>query len=265
MGDEGGSPPRRPEGSPPRRPSPEQSRRRLHAVLMAEDEGVSFDNSTKGAMAAQSFSSLMSLQGGSGRQTTATERQALRSKIQEQSFRYREQIRRQRRCTLDPHSRTIQRWDALTVLCLCFTATVTPFEVGLLELSRLEDMAVEPLAWINRMVDVVFVVDILLQCFITYQESTELGSSWVHDNRKILIRYAKSWLGLDLITALPIDLILASSIHTPDASDAPSNVSSALTSASTSSEALQLVRMLRLVKLGRVLRCAAGIESSKAD
>ncbi len=189
------------------------------------------------------------------------------------------QISSKQSWTIDPHSKHIQRWDVLTTVALLFTATVTPFEVALLEPSPLRDMITDPLSWANRIVDLIFVFDIVLQCFIVYQEPIERGGAWVYDNRKILLRYLTScapltdtpvsnlhgrspsrshlscsmpcracrWAPLDVTTAIPIDLILAS------LEDGDSN---AQADSDDNAGALQLVRMLRLVKLARIVRAS---------
>ena len=50
-----------------------------------------------------------------------------------QSNAIRKQLHKKRRGTLDPQSKQMARWDTCTTLALLFTATVTPFEVCILE------------------------------------------------------------------------------------------------------------------------------------
>ena len=120
--------------------------------------------------------------------TTRLERQKMLDDIKSQADRYREQIRKSNRLTIAPHSKHMQRWDILTTFALLFTATVTPFEVGLLEPLSLAAMMTSPLAWTNRVVDVIFLTDIVLNCFLSYQELGEHGGAWIHDNKKIFMR-----------------------------------------------------------------------------
>ena len=66
-------------------------------------------------------------------------------------------IRRQRRCTLDPHSKWMSRWDMVTTLALLFTAVVTPYEIGFLSEIEPEPQA---LLVINYVVLLIFVIDL---------------------------------------------------------------------------------------------------------
>jgi hypothetical protein len=101
----------------------------------------------------------------------------------------------------------------------------------------------------DTVVDIIFFFDIGLQFFIAYQEAPEKGGAWVYDNLKIVRRYARSWLVLDVLTAVPVDVILAAyetagAAGEADASDA------------AGAESLRIVRMLRLFKLVRILRAS---------
>ena len=75
----------------------------------------------------------------------------------------RSQLRQRKRGTLDPNSTFLQRWDSVTTLAMLFTASVTPFEVCILDPTSLADMVSDPLSWTNRVVDCVFIFDICLQ------------------------------------------------------------------------------------------------------
>ena len=189
----------------------------------------------------------------------------------------RKQLQRQRKKTLDPHSKLMQRWDVVTTVALVFTASVTPFEVCILNPLPADLILHDPLSWMNRLVDLVFIMDIVVQCFLSYQESATRGGRWVYDLRKIVSRYARTWMGLDVITAIPIDVILAvyELLNRPPTAVlqcggefgctlTEGNLTLANLTAGTSTEgprdsgadALRIVRMIRLVKLGRIVRTA---------
>ena len=75
---------------------------------------------------------------------------------------------------LDPRSsRFIPIWDAVTAFALIFTIIVTPYEVGFVpgEYSS----AVDTLFVLNRIVDSIFFVDMMLQFVIMYQEGGKFG------------------------------------------------------------------------------------------
>jgi hypothetical protein len=63
---------------------------------------------------------------------------------------------------IDPNSLFMRRWDFFMVVLLGFTALVTPFEVAFLE------SGVDALFFINRMVDLGFFFDMIIQCFVKY-------------------------------------------------------------------------------------------------
>lgn len=52
-----------------------------------------------------------------------------------------------------PQAKLIQRWDVATISALLFTALVTPVEVSFIEASSLD-----VLFFINRVVDLIFIV-----------------------------------------------------------------------------------------------------------
>ena len=67
------------------------------------------------------------------------------------------------RCVINPASCTkLQKWDVFLMLTLSFVAVVTPLEVSML------DVILDALFFINRSVDMVFVIDMILQFFLMY-------------------------------------------------------------------------------------------------
>lgn len=58
-----------------------------------------------------------------------------------------------------PQAKLIQRWDVATISALLFTALVTPVEVSFIEASSLD-----VLFFINRVVDLIFIVVCVCGC-----------------------------------------------------------------------------------------------------
>ena len=56
------------------------------------------------------------------------------------------------RCSCVHQSPFLHKWDVLTMLCLIFTALVTPVEVAFLKTQ------IDTLFFINRVIDLIFVV-----------------------------------------------------------------------------------------------------------
>ena len=64
----------------------------------------------------------------------------------------------------------MQIWDTLTTSALVWTALVTPFEVAMLEPPAGWDTALtDPLFIINRLIDLLFFFDMLLQFALMVQ------------------------------------------------------------------------------------------------
>ena len=169
--------------------------------------------------------------------------------VAEQTAAIRRQLKKKRKGTLDPQSKFMARWDMTTSLAMIFTAKVTPFEVCILEPISLAEMLHDPLSWVNRVVDCIFAVDVLIQCITAYQEPADRGGGWVYDQKQIFCRYAKSWMGLDVMTTVPIDLVIA-------VYEEGRSVDGGRTDdeANAGTRALRIIRMLRLLKLARILR-----------
>ena len=146
---------------------------------------------------------------------------------------------------IDPrYSKSAQRWDICTVLALIFTAIVTPFEVAFLQTPESWAAAwSDPLFFLNRLVDVIFSIDLVLQFFLIYPEQNDAsGVRWVESRRKIAVHYLKSWFALDFFSTAMciIDFISVDSGGDPEV-----NI-----------QALRVLRALRLIKLVRLVRAS---------
>jgi hypothetical protein len=90
---------------------------------------------------------------------------------------------------IDPQeSQFSHTWDLVVMFLMFYTATVTPFEVGLLPAAT-HWMA--PLFLVNRVVDLCFVVDIFVNFFLAFY-SEQLGR-WEFAQSKIIHRYLTGW------------------------------------------------------------------------
>ena len=140
---------------------------------------------------------------------------------------------------IDPRKNTlIGYWDLVSCLALIFTAVVTPYEVGFVPAPVGDGKWGDPLFLMNRVIDLIFVADMLLQFFVATQVTDDRsGTRWVLDSRAIVVNYVTSrWFYLDFfsIGTSAFDLF-----GTGEAS---------------SLSALRVVRALRLVKLVRLAR-----------
>ena len=105
------------------------------------------------------------------------------------------------RYVIDPRSsKWIGYWDGVTGLALIFTAVCTPWEVSFVPACTQPN---EPWFIANRVVDVVFIVDVILQFFLCYLEPATATSAarWVHSPRAIARHYVASpWFTLDIVS-----------------------------------------------------------------
>ena len=102
---------------------------------------------------------------------------------------------------LNPMSSRMQTWDGVLFVCLVFTAVVTPFEVGFSE-TRLY----HPMFVINRIVDLVFVADIVVNFRLAFYDVHD--RVWVYHPSRIRARYLRGWFGIDFVSVLPFDVIV---------------------------------------------------------
>ena len=140
-------------------------------------------------------------------------------------------------------------WDGITGLALLFTVTVTPFEVGFLDPPTRPDAL-----WIvNRVVDVVFVFDVIFQFFIMVPRRSEGSSAWGSgddgvtrwetDLKVIGCRYAKGWFTIDVASIAPFIFDILPLLNPEGGS-------------TRGAKALRTIRALRLIKLLRLMRAS---------
>ena len=140
------------------------------------------------------------------------------------------------RSTINPNSRFVRWWDVIIVTSLFYTAFVTPFEVSFLAEEGPINFT------INRTVDVIFALDMIVTFFMPFRASSKKGGMWVYDNGKIAKAYVKGWFFLDLITCIPFDVFCA----------AIASAGGVTVDASVYS----FMRMFRILKLVRIIRAA---------
>ena len=146
---------------------------------------------------------------------------------------------------IDPRTSTFATfWDATATFALLFVALVTPFEVAFLPTA---ESAADALFVLNRLVDAIFCVDLVLNFFFMYLSfDPTSGTQWVDDPVRVAHHYLTGWFSLDLIT------ILVSVFDILPMLDDSSSESSSV----TQFRMMRLLRALRLVKLMRLVRAS---------
>ena len=157
------------------------------------------------------------------------------------------------RLLIDPRtSKLMGRLDLASLLALSFTALVTPMEVAFLPPPT---TATDTLFIANRIVDVVFAVDIVAQFCIMYRDDTETTESrWVTSHRKIAWRYLRSWFLIDAVSTglSALDFVELGR----RAEEATGEGCTAASSSLSQFKALRVIRALRLIKLARLVRAS---------
>ncbi|KAI4895959.1 hypothetical protein NFI96_029649, partial [Prochilodus magdalenae] len=132
-------------------------------------------------------------------------------------------------------------WDWLILLLVIYTAIFTPYSAAFLLNDREERKRREcgyscsPLNVVDLMVDIMFIIDILINFRTTYVNANE---EVVSHPGKIAVHYFKGWFLIDMVAAIPFDLLIFGS-----GSDETTTLIGLLKTA----------RLLRLVRVARKL------------
>jgi len=124
---------------------------------------------------------------------------------------------------------------------LTFVCFVSPYEVSFIETpldAEFLRRGADPLFWMNRLVDVMFIVDMILQFFVMYPVSRRYITVYCQDHRLVVKHYLRTWFTVDCMSVLPFDVI---------ALIAGANGISQL-------KIVRVVRLLRLLKLAHLVR-----------
>jgi hypothetical protein len=80
---------------------------------------------------------------------------------------------------------------------------LTPFEASFLKATFGPTALKDPWFIANRVLDIIFCIDLIPQFFIAYEALNDRGESvFVDDHSKIVKRYLRSWFALDTFTII---------------------------------------------------------------
>ncbi|XP_072106088.1 voltage-gated inwardly rectifying potassium channel KCNH6-like isoform X4 [Mobula birostris] len=102
-------------------------------------------------------------------------------------------------------------WDWLILLLVIYTAIFTPYSAAFLlndqEEVRRRDCgySCNPLSVVDLMVDIMFMIDIFINFRTTYVNSND---EVVSNPVRIAIHYFKGWFLIDMVAAIPFDLLI---------------------------------------------------------
>ncbi|CAG07229.1 unnamed protein product, partial [Tetraodon nigroviridis] len=140
-------------------------------------------------------------------------------------------------------------WDWVILLLVIYTAIFTPYSAAFL-LSEVEEQrrrtcgyTCNPLNVVDLLVDVMFIVDILINFRTTYVNHNEEVVS--HPGR-IAQHYFKGWFLIDIVAAIPFDLLIFRSGSEDDGDTVDPQTTTLI-------GLLKTARLLRLVRVARKL------------
>ncbi|CAJ0957136.1 unnamed protein product [Ranitomeya imitator] len=102
-------------------------------------------------------------------------------------------------------------WDWLILLLVIYTAIFTPYSAAFLLNDQDEERTWEcgyscnPLDIVDLIVDIMFIVDIIINFRTTYVNTND---EVVSHPAKIAIHYFKGWFLIDMVAAIPFDLLI---------------------------------------------------------
>lgn len=125
---------------------------------------------------------------------------------------YKLQSPRVHRLTILHYSPFKAVWDWLILILVIYTAIFTPYVAAFLlnesDSEQKEDAYArygDPLTIIDLVVDVMFIIDILINFRTTYVNKND---EVVSHPGKIAVHYFKGWFLIDMVAAIPFDLLL---------------------------------------------------------
>ncbi|XP_067285586.1 potassium voltage-gated channel subfamily H member 6 [Pseudorasbora parva] len=102
-------------------------------------------------------------------------------------------------------------WDWIILLLVLYTAVITPYSAAFL-LNELEEdrrhtcgYTCNPLNVVDVIVDVLFIIDIVITFRTTYVNHND---EVVTHPKRIAIHYIKGWFLIDMVAAIPFDLLI---------------------------------------------------------
>lgn len=151
---------------------------------------------------------------------------------------------------IDPRTtKWLQLWDMVMIVALFFTATVTPFEVAFLEEDTDLSDGANKLWIVNRVVDGLFFIDVLIIRNTMVERDLAVGGTWIGHRSEIIGRYVSSgWLFVDIFSIFPF-WVFGLGLGATGA-ESTSDATGQLTS-------LRLVKLLRMLKLARVMKASS--------
>ncbi|OMJ66562.1 hypothetical protein SteCoe_36549 [Stentor coeruleus] len=138
---------------------------------------------------------------------------------------------------IHPQSKFKKYWDCIMVILLLYTATIMPYRIAFIE-----GVDYDSWWWLDNTLNFLFFIDFLVNCTSAYYDDLD---NLIYNHKKILLKYLKGWMFIDLIGCIPMDLFMES------------------TSSSGYNNLLRLFRLPRLYRLLRISKIFKLIQQYK--
>jgi len=142
---------------------------------------------------------------------------------------------------IPPGSPSLKYWDAIVIIALIYTAVLTPYEISFLT----EDPVFGNRFIINRIVDSIFALDIMIMFFRSYND----GKKFVHKLSKIARHYVEHGFFVDIISTFPFSLCARF-------------FEGSLMSDLSMVRFIRLMRLMKLLRITKISRFYERLESS---
>ena len=154
---------------------------------------------------------------------------------------------RKRWYSIDPHSTFRGRWDLTQAIILVYVALVVPFRVGYKQPAEG--------GWyvLDLIIDLYFYLDIVLNFCTGYIDPNDEEQVIYHPGI-IAKNYAKTWLTIDVVACLPIDIVLRITQDRLECSLSQGGCPPEDREGDSSGQLLRLFKLLRLFRLMKLLR-----------
>ena len=164
----------------------------------------------------------------------------LRAKLERARTKLREHEELARTKTaLHPEGRVKLTWDLLTTGLLIYTLFEVPYHMAFIAMS----CEMEPLDHFNLFVDIMFCIDIIVS-FNTGVIERFKGEEILNDNhQQIAFRYLTSWFFVDLVSSMPLDVMVCGGMSGEDADFGVLRIF----------KVARFLKLIRLVKFARML------------
>ena len=134
-------------------------------------------------------------------------------------------------------------WDFVTFSFVVFVAVVVPLRLGFNTLDGTE-------AWMymDRVIDIVFIVDLCLNFITTY---TDPNGEEIKDRKKMAWHYLTTWFLLDFVSSVPFGWILQNS-----SKGMQYTTTARVVKVGHAGKVIKAVRALKLTKLVRLFKAS---------